>query len=47
MCVDAVSLVADFSGTMQAVVDFLAKAGIEERPILYDELENEPPLLLL
>jgi AAA domain len=41
MRVDALSLVADFNGTMQSVVGFLASAGVEERPLLYDQLEEE------
>jgi hypothetical protein len=41
MRVDALSLIADFNRTMQSVVSFLASAGIEERPVLYDQLDEE------
>jgi len=41
MRVDALSLLNDFHGTMQAVIRFLASAGIEEPVVLYDQLEEE------
>lgn len=39
--IDAVSLVNDFHGTLQNLVNFLEKCGVQEQKILYDELEDE------
>lgn len=39
--IDAVSLVTDFHGAMQNIVTFLEKCGVEERKLLFDELEDE------
>ena len=39
--IDAVSLVSDFHGALQNIVTFLEKCGIQERKVLFDELEEE------
>lgn len=39
--VDAVSLVTDFHGTIQSIVAFLEKCGIEGQKLLYVELEDD------
>ena len=39
--VDALSLLVDFHNTIEKILQFLALSGIQERRILYDELESE------
>ena len=39
--VDAISLVTDFHGTVQSIIAFLQRCGIEEKKLLYVELEDD------